>query len=327
MANELTRIIEDAKSGRTAELIKSIDLSTKEGVEKLKTILIPFSNNGEVRIPYEHLQANRILDGRGTPLFPFQCRFSTPEYNLSDYPLGLTEMLARIGDKTRTVYPQMTYKSALEKHLLVNGHELSKVPYHTLEAFGIDRGFGGSGFVAELLRGSALDGSKGLLAEMYVGGNLVSLSLNGSLPSNFISSWVEDERYPPRPEHSNSQGVAQLLNFNERYFTKWNEVFLRYLSNIIQNPSYKVSERPTNLSREQIIADANCIYVRGYVFRQGEYMKDENFKKFESQTEKGKGNEYCKDIEEEVNLMLTRFGPYEQALDKSLESIKFAEHK
>ncbi|MFH1211893.1 MAG: hypothetical protein V1659_03100 [Candidatus Woesearchaeota archaeon] len=328
MAKELTRIIEDAKSGRTADLIRGIDLSTKEGVKKLKTILSPFSNFGEVRIPYDDLRANRILDTSGNPVFPFQCRLSTPEHLLSDYPLGLTEMLERIGDKTEIVYPHMTYKSILDKHLLTNGHEMGKVPYTTIDALGINRRGGGSGFVAELLRGSsALDGLKELLAEMFVGGNLVSLSLNGSLPSAFISSWVEDKRYPPRPEHPNSQGVAQLLNFNERYFTKWNEVFLRYLSNIIQNPCFGVSKRPTTLSREQIIADASCIGGRGYIFRQDEYMQDDNFEKSQHQTEKGRGSEYCKDIEEEVNLMLTRFAPYEKSLDESLENMRFAEHK
>lgn len=248
-----TRLKEESENGTVARSIRSLDLSTSEGVEKLKEYLEPYGNYG-VFHKYAPLNKKviRILDDDGKSIFRSGNDPGTYEYFGHEYYVEhmLRELIETVKlDKEKKWYQKFG----------LYGHFYTTIPVECIpgliEAPESEKGF------YEAAADSPL-GSDKFLITLASMGELVAFSVNGGYPGWFLYKWggrinsgAISEEFAE--SHPNSESIRKMLSKADDFFRILREVLMKFLSNQIQNSDYVMPHDSTKIRLEEVISDAN----------------------------------------------------------------------
>ncbi len=277
---------ENAKNGITADLIRSLDLSTEDSVEILRQTLSPFSK-----------VKHKILDKNGNDVFSFKTSSQDlpAEYFLNQILYRFSLLSTCIRDS-----------SHLLNEFDLFGHELIKIGSEGLSRLRLS----GDEYPVFSLKAEYSNQDR-FLSTLEIISDFTATSLNDGLPGAFLGTLFNIARKKEISEefmknHPNYSKIEELKTKAYKLFDTLREVFTKYLSNIIYNPDYLIQVDNPSIDISQLDADYKIILPM--------MLKDEA-SHFRNLSKEAKEPKIQPEVEAQTRMFIERIDEYQKALD------------
>jgi len=287
-------IVGYGKTGELSDLIQGLDLSKQEDVAKLFRIS---------RV-YERCSCKQILKEDGSRLFPN----GYIEQHLY-YPLNLSGKLEKLDAMT------------LEDKRLLNGHQFVKISSESLWYWArpfeqVD--------VSEIFSSASSKNANALLTILIISIEIASQAFNRYVTGYLLYAVDKQANNSGRStediikNHPDGHIMLELIKVQKEMLLAWNEVFLKYLSNIIQNPDYAFQAKSEKLTQADVLDAIAFINARKW-----EYNKPLIEKIIESVAD----NTHCVEIEVEVAEIIEKIKKFQSVLAECNGKMSYVEKK
>jgi hypothetical protein len=287
-------LFEAEKSGELADFIRNLDLSNKEDVRRLLAIAEIYTNCGSTH--------KFILNRDGTMLFPK----GNIETKLT-HVLELTDILEKLDS------------CSLADMRQYNGHSIVKIPIENLSHWA-DRY--NQMEILDIISSINPNNSNQLLSTLIVTSEVAAQSINRYDTGMFIGSLIrftEENGLVPEEvllNHPNGQTIRALIKVQKEMFTVWNDVCLKYLSNIIKNQDFYFSVESQKLSLEVLTNYATEIKSKKY-----RMIAESLLEKIEKSI---KENTLCTEIETETGELINKMKIFTSVLEDYNSKMEYA---
>ncbi len=292
---ELEKVIRSAENGTTANYLRTLDLSTEEGIEKLEKSLT---------ILHRAKSKQKIIDDDGRELLPRGGGVSTFEAN-AGYILEIFNRDLMDALKNANFHDKSNWY----------GHGITKAIYRCLD---LSR----SGQYKEKWFNS-FEGADNFLTAIGVMAHFAVSALNGGLPGNFVSMWghkmyVKKELSEDSvAAHPNYPSILELIQTVDNFFYTFREVFTKYLSHQIQDPNFEISHENPHVSAEEIVSE-HMQLIR-FVINANYQRKREELTK----TVLGE-SVLSQEVEDETRMFIDTITKYQKVLDEYNQRLEYA---
>jgi hypothetical protein len=281
---DLEKVIESAKNGELASAIKKLDLSTDDGVKKIAELLEPWSGDMHNKI---------ILDVDGKKIFKTNTDVGKFENQACSILSAIENSIKKLPGTdlfTKVVlYSNAIYNSSYQLQNLSSSED------------GL----------------TSLDASDKFISSLGVMAKFTATALNGGQASYFATIWkegIKNKRFTNDfvMQHPNYKIIIDLSVKADKFFLSLSKIFIKYLSNLIQDGDFKISGENSSITMEQLAEDS---YLARTLQRRDLWKLCEQ----ESSTPKT-----SKEFAEELEMFTEKIEQYQKVLDEFNEKLSYA---